>query len=139
MRRYRVMAELYKYDFDIEDVKERIENAKHWTVTQIIIAENSWDACEKFGEEFYCDEEYDEMDDIRAEEIGPVPVYITSRRESYTDDMYEPTMTVGELIELLQRDFDDDSPIYTVDFGGYNSTKIYGHIDIDSVWEKREE
>lgn len=133
MRKYKVFAELYKYDFEIENIRERIENAKHWTVSEIIIAENGWDACDKFEEEFYSEEDHDDMDDIRFEEFGPAPVYILSKREAYDTDLCDHTMTVGELIDLLERDFDEDSPIYTVDCGGYNSTKIYGHIDIDSI------
>ena len=50
-------------------------------------------------------------------------VFITGKRNGYCPDQCGHTLTVGELIELLQ-DFDEESPVYLINDNGYT----YGSI-----------
>ena len=51
-------------------------------------------------------------------------LFLEGRRSGYSYDTCGNTMTVGDLIELLQ-DFDEDSPIYLRNDNGYT----FGNID----------
>ena len=58
-------------------------------------------------------------------------LFIEGKRNGYGIDQCGETLTVGELIELLQ-DYDEDTPIYLRNDGGYT----YGSIterDIEST------
>ena len=48
MRKYRVSAMLYKYDNSIEDPRNRILCAKSWFHSETIVAEDEYDAMEKY-------------------------------------------------------------------------------------------
>jgi hypothetical protein len=50
-------------------------------------------------------------------------VFITGKRNGYSPDDCGRTLTVGELIELLQ-EFDEESPVYLNNDNGYT----YGSI-----------
>lgn len=50
-------------------------------------------------------------------------LFIEGRRNGYTPNQCGTTMTVGELIELLQ-DYDEDMPVYINNDEGYT----YGNI-----------
>lgn len=51
-------------------------------------------------------------------------VFLEGRRNGYGTDQCPPTMTVRELIELLE-EFDEDAEVYLRNDGGYT----YGNID----------
>ena len=62
-------------------------------------------------------------------------VIITADRECYDIDQVRQTMTVGELVKLLQ-DYDEDAPVYLshdngYTFGGITERKIE-EVDIDA-------
>lgn len=64
-------------------------------------------------------------------------LFIEGRREGYAPNQIKKTMTVGELIELLQ-DYDENTPIYLKNDNGYT----YGSITESSFeddWEDDEE
>ena len=54
-------------------------------------------------------------------------VYLDTTRTGYGPDQCPPTLTVRDLIELLEG-FDEDAPVYLRNDGGYT----YGHITWDS-------
>ena len=58
-------------------------------------------------------------------------VFITGKRNGYSTEQCGKTLTVGELIELLQ-DFDEESPVYLINDNGYT----YGSI---TNWDINEE
>lgn len=64
-------------------------------------------------------------------------VFIDGKREGYSPEQCGNTLTVGELIELLQ-DYDEDSKIFISNDNGY----IYGSIRYDNInetpWEDEE-
>ena len=63
-------------------------------------------------------------------------VLIEGRRTGYSVDSCGHTMTVGELIEILGENFDDDTPIYLCNDGGYTYGNITENsIDFDEVEE----
>ena len=51
------------------------------------------------------------------------PVFINANNNGYTPSQCGPTLTVGELIEILS-DFDDEQPVYLKFDYGYS----YGNI-----------
>lgn len=57
-------------------------------------------------------------------------IMIAATRDAYSTDQIRSTMTVGELIEILQQ-FEEDSPIYTRHDGGYT----YGGLNKYRIWE----
>lgn len=64
---------------------------------------------------------------------------IEARREGYSFDQVGRTMTVGELIEVLQN-YDEDTPIYLSHDNGYTYGGItQGRIDTDYMEEEEEE
>lgn len=65
------------------------------------------------------------------------PIYIEGKRSGYGIDQCGQTLTVGELIEILEQ-FDYDRPIYLRNDNGYT----YGSIterDIEDAEEEAEE
>lgn len=58
-------------------------------------------------------------------------LFVEGRRNGYSPEQCERTMTVGELIEFLQ-DFDEDTPIYLKNDYGYT----YGSITESSFEEE---
>lgn len=65
------------------------------------------------------------------------PIYIEGKRNGYGTDQCGQTLTVGELIEILEQ-FDYDRPIYLRNDNGYT----YGSIterDIEDAEEEAEE
>ena len=65
------------------------------------------------------------------------PIYIEGKRKGYGIDQCGQTLTVGELIEILEQ-FDYDRPIYLRNDNGYT----YGSIterDIEDAEEEAEE
>lgn len=65
------------------------------------------------------------------------PIYIEGKRNGYGIDQCGRTLTVGELIEILEQ-FDYDRPIYLRNDNGYT----YGSIterDIEDAEEEAEE
>lgn len=61
-------------------------------------------------------------------------VFITGKRNGYSTEQCGKTLTVGELIELLQ-DFDENSPVYLINDNGYT----YGNITNWDINEDEEE
>ena len=61
------------------------------------------------------------------------PVFIETNRTGYGSDQCGRTMTVGELISLLE-DFDEDRPVYLRNDNGYT----YGHIREDAFVDAEE-
>ena len=61
-------------------------------------------------------------------------LFIEGRRNGYGPDQCGQTMTVGELLDML-KDYDEDTPIYLKNDGGYT----YGNIDWRSFEEDYEE
>ena len=57
-------------------------------------------------------------------------LFIDGRRNGYGPDQCPPTMTVGELIALLE-EMDEDALVYLRNDGGYT----YGNIDTYSFEE----
>ena len=55
---------------------------------------------------------------------------IEARREGYSFDQVERTMTVGELIEVLQN-YDEDTPIYLSHDYGYTYGGIWIYVPLD--------
>ena len=62
------------------------------------------------------------------------PIYIEGKRNGYGIDQCGQTLTVGELIEILEQ-FDYDRPIYLRNDNGYT----YGSVQMDSVTEGEED
>ena len=58
-------------------------------------------------------------------------IFIEGRRDGYAPSQCFETLTVGELIEVLE-DYDDDMKVYLRNDNGYT----YGSISYDSI-EKR--
>ena len=55
-------------------------------------------------------------------------LFINGNRNGYTPDQCGRTLTVGELIAMLE-EFDEDTPVYLRNDGGYT----YGSIDEDDI------
>lgn len=53
-------------------------------------------------------------------------VFIEGRRNGYAPNQCGETMTVGELIEFLQGQFDEDEPVYLKNDNGYTYGNITG-------------
>lgn len=62
---------------------------------------------------------------------------ITGKRNSYSVDQCGRTLTVGELVEILQA-YDDDTPIYINNDNGYTFGSIM-ESDIDFIEEENDE
>jgi hypothetical protein len=66
-------------------------------------------------------------------------VFIKGKRNGYDTAQCGHTLTVGELIELLQ-DFDENSPVYLNNDNGYTYGSItYGDITEEDTEEYEEE
>lgn len=66
-------------------------------------------------------------------------VSISARREGYAVDQISNTMTVGELIRLLE-DYDEDMGVYISNDNGYTYGGITeGRIDMEYAEEEEEE
>ena len=64
---------------------------------------------------------------------------ISARREGYAVDQISNTMTVGELIRLLE-DYDEDMEVYISNDNGYTYGGIIeGRIDMEYAEEEEEE
>ena len=64
---------------------------------------------------------------------------ISARREGYAVDQISNTMTVGELIRLLE-DYDEDMEVYISNDNGYAYGGITeGRIDMEYAEEEEEE
>lgn len=61
-------------------------------------------------------------------------LYIEGRRNGYSPDQCESTMTVGELIAYLEQ-FEEDTPVYLNNDNGYT----YGSITESSFEENYDE
>ena len=59
-------------------------------------------------------------------------VFIEGRREGYATDQIDRTMTVGELIDYLDRYFDPDEKVYLDNDNGYT----FGSITASSFSER---
>lgn len=57
-------------------------------------------------------------------------VFIETRRDGYNTEQCDSTLTVKELIEILE-DFNEDSPVYFSNDGGYT----YGSIKYEDIFE----
>lgn len=57
-------------------------------------------------------------------------VFIETRRDGYNTEQCDSTLTVKELIEILE-DFNEDSPVYFSNDGGYT----YGSIKYADIFE----
>lgn len=64
-------------------------------------------------------------------------VFITGKRNGYAPEQCGKTLTVGELIELLA-EYDEDSPIYLKNDGGYTYGSITAY-DIEADYNEEEE
>ncbi len=62
-------------------------------------------------------------------------LYIEAKREGYAPDQCGKTMTVGELIEMLQEYYDEESEIYLSHDNGYTFGSIketdFEELEID--------
>lgn len=56
-------------------------------------------------------------------------LFINGKKNGYETDQCEKTLTVGELIEILQ-EYDENSPVYLRNDGGYT----YGSITRDDLY-----
>lgn len=61
-------------------------------------------------------------------------LFIRGNRNGYSPDQCGRTLTVGELMALLE-DFDEDMPIYLDNDNGYT----YGSIGANDIWEEEDE
>lgn len=66
--------------------------------------------------------------------MGNTKVFITGKSNGYDTEQCGRTLTVGELIELLQ-DLDEDSPVYLKNDNGYT----YGSITYCDINEEENE
>lgn len=57
-------------------------------------------------------------------------IFIETRHNGYNTEQCGSTLTVKELIEILE-DFNEDSPIYFSNDGGYT----YGSIECEDIFE----
>ena len=89
-----------------------------------LFAETPWEAMDNAADIMNKEVGKGNIDDLNAKDLGPEFVYIASERYAY--EPQRKTMTVGELIKLLE-DYDEDSPVNVVDFNGF--TKVYGYLN----------
>ena len=68
-----------------------------------------------------------DIDDVNAVDIGAADVILSVRLEDYTK--MGNTMTVGELCQYLDENFDKDSKIYLGDYSGMVAR--FGYLDED--------
>lgn len=102
-----------------------------WNAEDVIIAEDFWNANNKFIDGIYntymtAGKEVD-VDDVKATDIGAADVILSVRLEDYVK--MGDTMTVGELCQYLDENFDQDSKIYLGDYSGMVAR--YGYIQED--------
>lgn len=62
-------------------------------------------------------------------------VFINGKREGYAVNQCYDTFTVGELIEYLKYNFDEDTPVYINNDNGYT----YGSITEDDIYLGKED
>lgn len=62
------------------------------------------------------------------------PIFIKAPREGYSPDQIKRTLTVGQLIDLLEG-YDENAKVYLQHDEGYT----YGGLTYDSIVEKEEE
>lgn len=55
-------------------------------------------------------------------------LYIEGRRNGYSPNQCGPTMTVGEIVDFLDEEFDPDTKVYISNDRGYT----FGNIDMSS-------
>lgn len=66
-------------------------------------------------------------------------VFIEGRRDGYSPDQCKKTMTVGELIAMLE-DYDEDAKVYLKNDNGYTYGSITANsIDADESYDDEEE
>ncbi len=73
----------------------------------------------------------DIVDIVEGKDEGARPVFLEASRDGYTPDQCKRTMTVGELIALLEQ-FDEDRPVYLRNDGGYTYGSIQELNFVDS-------
>ena len=122
-------TKMFKYKV-IGDVEQWVDGdmIEQWEIEEEIVAENQYKAEDIFNER--CKDKFDDIDcelDIRnvvCEDLGPADVFIHTVKESYRHDM--DTITVGELIDYLEENFDDNSKVYLARYSwpGYNYSGI---------------
>lgn len=61
-------------------------------------------------------------------------ILLETNRSGYTTDQVGRTLTVGELIGMLE-DFDEDTPVYFSNDNGYT----YGRLDWNSIMDVEED
>ena len=102
-----------------------------WDSEDVVIAEDIWNARDKFIDGIRAS--YDEsnvevdIDDVYAEDIGAADVILSVRLEDYVK--MGDTMTVGELCQYLDENFDQDSKIYLGEYSGMVARYAYIHED----------
>ena len=62
-------------------------------------------------------------------------VYIEGRRNGYSPKQCGYTMTVNEIVEYLENNFDGDTPVYLCNDNGYT----YGNITEESIYLDEEQ
>ena len=103
-----------------------------WEAVDCIIADDEWEAENQFTEGIRDKYEYGEkeldIDDIKAEDVGAADLLLTVKLVDYV--RMGETMTVGELCQYLDENFDPDSKIYLTDYSGMVAR--FGYIEMDS-------
>lgn len=101
-----------KFDMDCDIVNFKGEKIDEYAAD--VWAENREDAEEKFVQmaKDFCTNYYDEydLDNVRVEEVGQDVLLFKTSLFSEIDPQTKWTMTVKELMELLE-DFDPDTPV----------------------------
>lgn len=126
MRKYKVTAEIAEV-VDESTVRLSDDNI----VENIILANDEWDARNKFFDAIEYVYGKVEIYNIHCEDIGPSDTYLFGVFDSYKPN--KSTITVGELIKILE-DFDPDSKLYLVNNQGLFTT--YGVLKDTSVYEE---
>ena len=110
-----------------------------WDAVEYIIAEDDSEAEEKFIdgilEEFEYGEKKLDIDDIKTMDVGAADLLLSVRLSEYV--RMSPTMTVGELVDYLEDNFEMDSKIYLASYG--SMVAHYGAIDMDCFEYAEEE
>lgn len=102
-----------------------------WNASDCIVAEDELDARGKFIDGILTS--YDEsnvevdIDDVYVEDVGAADVILSVRLEDYVK--MGDTMTVGELCQYLDENFDQDSKIYLGEYSGMVARYAYIHED----------
>ena len=133
-----MVTKMFKYKV-MANVEQWVGNdmIEEWDAEDIVIAEDEIDARDILNEgikEYYGDIDCElVVHNVTCEELGPADVFIHTVKERYHHDM--DTITVGELIDYLMDNFDDNSEVYLARYSwsGYNYSGIeklkIGYID----------